>query len=83
MRGLAELKGEQELEQVEGEESGETGAGFFMVPKVEMEGWAAWINKLYPSHIPSSCDPDSMVTERKHSCLHCPLWEPPASYMCC
>ena len=75
MRGQAELKrGEQELEQVEGEGSGETGGSFFMIPKLEMEGWAAWVNKLYPSRVPSSCDPDSMVTEIKRSYLHCPLW---------
>ena len=49
MRGQAELKkGAQELEQVEGEGSAETGASFFMVPKLEMEGWASWVSKLYP-----------------------------------
>lgn len=45
--GRAE-EGEQELEQVEGKGSAETGAGFFMVPKLEKEGWAAWVSKLYP-----------------------------------
>lgn len=59
--GQAELKGEQELEQVEGEGSGETGGSFFMVPKLEMEGWAAWVNKLYPSHVSSSCDPTKLT----------------------